>query len=188
MNALDRVRETWPDEVRDHVRRFSAGTSLREVDVLKHWHPEYVEQYEVALKFFRAELRSRPRKRFKPTAEQRMKWRAMWAEHVAAFPEECSFCRRSFKTERGLRQHQRLCMSNPVCKRYVSGEYVPVIRGSRIVGFCLNTPEARESFQQVDALLGTHATLPRALQVVKASDDKATAERPRSSDVGASSA
>lgn len=165
MTALDRVRETWPDDVRDRVRRFQAALRS-ERRVLEHWHPELLAQYDTARSFDRANPQPEPE--YKPSAEARMAERVRVAKVHAELPYPCRFCgeMRRFRTERGRNQHERSCMDNPDCWRYTAGIYVPILHNGRIRGYCLNTPEARESFASVAGDLGLPGSPASALRSV----------------------
>lgn len=62
---------------------------------------------------------------------------------------------RWFKTERGLKAHQRVCWYNEESTRYTSGKWLP-IRNERgeLGGFCRNDPAAIESLRRVSGVLG----------------------------------
>lgn len=86
----------------------------------------------------------------------------------AATPASCGFCRRGFKSQRGVKQHQRFCSRNPDARMFQSGEYDMLVKtvpgGFRIVGFIWNGTDdfhrqrIRSEYDEITDALGVPAS------------------------------
>lgn len=75
-------------------------------------------------------------------------------EHAREFPADCGHCHRAFRTERGAIRHRRYCPANPAATMYASGEYDPIVRGEKIVGYIWNGRSEQERQRIRKEMLG----------------------------------